>query len=274
MVQIKKIKIITYLIIAIVLIVAIFPYFWLILTSFKAHHDVLSINQLQLFKPTLNNYVVAFIEKNFGSYVLNSLIIAFGSSALVIAVGTPAAYSLSRFKVFGGNHLFLYFLATRMCPPIVIALPLYIMFSKLMLLDTHIGLILAHTAFNLGLAVWIMRAFFADVPKELEERALVDGCSHFNVFRRIALPIVAPGILATTIICVIFSWNEFVIALTLTSSNAATLPVKIPGLVTHVGTMWAQVAAVTVIATIPIIVLAYFIQRYILMGLTFGAVRG
>ena len=255
------------------LVVALGPYVWIVMASFKRKGDVITAPPKWIFEPTVMNYVEIF-GKGFDRFLINSSIIGFSSTAVCVLVGTMAAYGFSRFKIPAGDHLFFYILATRLGPPVAYALPMYLIFNELGLINTHIGVILAHATFNLVLVVWMMRSFFDDIPREVEEAAYLDGCSHFKVFFKIALPMTYPGLAAVSIFVLIFSWNEFLFALILTGGDTRTLTVMIPSLVLHTGTLWGQVAAASVLQSIPILVFICFIQRQLVQGLTFGAVKG
>ncbi len=253
--------------------VALLPYVWIVLASFKTRTDLISRVPKWFFEPTGINYS-DILYKGFDGYLLNSVIIGFSSTALTVAVGTLAAYGFSRFKIPAGNHLFFYILATRLGPPVAYALPMYLIFNSLGLVNSYIGVILAHATFNLVLVVWMMRSFFDDVPREIEEAAYLDGCGHFGVLWKITLPMAFPGLVAVSIFVLIFSWNELLFALILTGGETRTLTVMIPSLVLHTGTQWGQVAAASVIQSIPVLVFVFFIQKQLVQGLTFGAVKG
>ena len=172
-----------------------------------------------------------------------------------------------------GPSLF-YILATRLGPPAAYGVPMYLILDKLGLTNTHIAIILAHATFNLAIIVWMMKSFFDDVPREVEEAAFLDGCSPYGVFYQIALPLAFPGLVASAIFALIFSWNELFFSLILTSGETRTLPVMIPSLAQHTGTQWGQVAAASIIQSIPVLVFIFFIQKWLVQGLTFGAVKG
>ncbi|MDH3380145.1 MAG: carbohydrate ABC transporter permease [Gammaproteobacteria bacterium] len=257
----------------VLLAIALIPYIWIVLASFKERVDLITPFPKWIFEPTIVNYAEIF-EKGFDTYLLNSIIIGFSSTALTVVVGTLAAYGFSRFKVPAGNHLFFFILATRLGPPVAYALPMYLIFKALGLVNTHFAVVLAHATFNLVLVVWMMRSFFNDVPREVEEAAYLDGCGHFRVFWRIALPMTYPGLITVSIFVLIFSWNELLFSLILTGGETRTLPVMIPSLVLHIGTLWGQVAAASIIQSIPVLVFIFFIQKNLVQGLTFGAVKG
>jgi len=253
--------------------VALLPYIWILLASFKNRVDLITDTPKWIFEPTTVNYIDIF-DKGFDRYLLNSILIGFSSTALCVLVGTLAAYGFSRFRIPAGNHLFFVILATRLGPPVAYALPMYLIFQAFGLANSHFGVILAHATFNLVLVVWMMRSFFDEVPRAIEEAAYLDGCGHFRVFWNFALPMTYPGLVAVSIFVLIFSWNELLFALILTGGETRTLPVMIPSLVLHTGTLWGQVAAASLIQSIPVLVFIFFIQNKLVQGLTFGAVKG
>jgi multiple sugar transport system permease protein len=252
---------------------ALVPFLWLVMTAFKNRTDVLSPIPKLLFTPTFSNFYDAFITGPFAKALLHSVAIASLSTALCLALGVPAAFALSRFRVFGEKHLYFYVLSTRMAPAIALVLPLYIFFQHLGLLGTIWGVAIAHTALNLALVIYLMRNFFDDVPRDLDEAALTDGADEWRVFLRIVLPLARPGIAVTAVIAFLFSWNEFLFALMIGGTGAQTLPAGFPGLVTPLGTYWGQLAAVSVVVSIPVLVMVAFVQRHLTRGLTFGAVK-
>ena len=190
-----------------------------------------------------------------------------------VLIGSLAAYSLSRFKTGGDNFSF-WILSTRMFPPVAAALPLFLIFKQIKLLDTHLALIIANTVFTLPFVVWLLKGFFDELPLELEEAALIDGCSHWGAFTRVALPLVTPGLVATALFSFIFAWNEFMFALLLTRRNVRTLTIIVPSLVGGHEILWGEIAAIGMVAIIPGILLALLLQRYLVRGLTMGAVKG
>lgn len=262
-----------YIVLIAITLIVLTPYLWMVVTSLKTKRMLYASPPVIVFEPTLKNYTSIFIQKGYWKYLVNSVIIAITATFLTVSIGTPCAYAFSRFKMKADNHLFFAILTTRMAPPIAIALPMYIMFSKFGLIDTHIAVILAHTTFNLVLVVWVMKGFFDEVPREIDESALVDGCTEFMAYRKVLLPLAAPGLVAVSIFSFIFSWNELLFALILTAEESRTLPVSIPSLVQHTGTLWGQVAAVASIATIPVLVFTFIVQKHLVRGLSFGAVK-
>jgi len=241
--------------------------------SFKTRVDIFTIPPSISFNPTLDNYFAAFVEKNFTKYLMNSLVVVAGSTIIAVSLGSLAAYSFSRFKMWADKHILFDILTFRMAPLIVFIIPFYMIWTNLGIYDTHVGIIIAHAAFNMPLVVWLMLSFFDGLPRDLEEAAMVDGCSRLVTFFRIVLPLVAPGLAASAVICIIFSWNEFFFAMVLTSVYAKTLPAAITGFVTTRGTLWGEMAAVATIIILPVLIFAIIVQKYLVRGLTFGAIK-
>jgi len=272
--SIRRTPVIFWFVLGLMAVVALLPYAWTLATSFKRRADILSTPPTWIKDPSWFNYHNVLIERGFDFYLLNSLIIGLASTLIALTVGTLAAYAFSRYKVPAGNHLFFYILATRLGPPIAYALPMYFLFSRLELLNTHIGVSIAHAAFNLVLVVWMMKTFFDEIPRELEEAAKLDGCTAGQIFTRISLPLALPGLVTVAIFVFIFSWNEMLFALILSAGSTNTLPVMIPTLVQHTGTLRGEVAAAAIVQTIPVIIFTFIAQRHLIRGLTFGAVKG
>ena len=270
----QRVPLLLWLVLPFMAFVTLLPYVWTLATSFKQRSDILSTPPTWIKNPSWFNYENMLFGRGFDLYLLNSIIIGIGSTLIALTVGTLAGYAFSRFKIPAGNHLFFYILATRLGPPIAYALPMYFLFSDLGLLNTHLGVSIAHAAFNLVLVVWMMKTFFDEVPIELEEAASLDGCTAAQVFWRISLPLAVPGLVTVAIFVFIFSWNEMLFALMLSAGDSNTLPVMIPSLIQHTGTLRGEVAAAAVVQTIPVITFTFIAQRHLLRGLTFGAVKG
>ena len=254
-------------------IVSFIPFLWLILTSFKFRTDILSPVLKLFFTPTFSNYIKAFIEGEFSTYFVNSMTIAVCNVILCLFIGLPAAYAFSRFKVFGEKHIFFYVLSTRMAPAIALVLPLYIFFKQIGILGTTTAVVIAHATFNLALVIYLMKNFFNDIPREIDEAALVDGASEFDIFLKIILPNAKSGIIVVAIITFLFSWNEFLFTLLIGGSYTMTLTAAFPGLVTPLGTYWGQLAAVSVVVSLPVIFTVWYLQKHLVRGLTFGAIK-
>lgn len=268
-------NIIFWIITVIILIVVLGPLLWIYLTAFKSAGDIMTgqfIKQV-VFTPTLDNFKRLFTAYPFFSSLLNTLITSIGSTILVMIVSLPAAYSFARWNT-GGGHLLFTTISTRMFPGVVAALPFFILFQKIGLLDKHIGLILLFMYFNVSFATFLLYGFFRDVPVELEQAALIDGYGRFDIFRRIVLPLVLPGITTTAVFCLIWSWNEFLFAFLFTRNVARPLTVLISSFWGSIEVQYGPMAAGAAIGVLPTLIAAWFMQRYIIRGLTFGAVKG
>ncbi len=219
-----------------------------------------------------HNLVIVGPSNYVGRY-LNSLVIAFGSTFLAVVLGTLAAYGFSRFKVPLKDDLLFFILSTRMMPPIAVAIPIYLMYREAGLSDTWLGMILLYTAVNVSLAVWLLKGFIDEIPREYEDAAMVDGYTRFQAFIKVVLPQAATGIAATAIFCLIFAWNEYAFAVLLTSGNAQTAPPFIPIIIGEGGQDWPAVAAGTTLFLLPILAFTVLLRKHLLRGITFGAVR-
>jgi len=263
-----------YVVLGLILFIFVFPIYWTITTSFKAKLLAFSMPPRWLFVPTLENYLSIFTKLAFSSYFINSLIIALGSTFFSLCIGTLSAYGFSRFEFKGRRDFFFFILSARFAPPILVLLPFFILFLKLRLVNTYHGLIFLYSTFQLPFVVWVMQGFFNEVPRELDEAALVDGCNHFRAFLSVVLPVSLPGIVATAIYCFILAWNELLFALVLTKNETKTLPVAITGfLATFKGTLWGEITAATTMAVIPAIVFIFLVQKHLVRGLTFGIAK-
>ena len=255
------------------LIVMLFPVYWMAMMMVKPS-DVMFVRPTEWgFSPTLAHFDYV-LEQGFLANLGTSLIVSIGSTLLVVVIGTPAAYAFARFPIWRRDDLFLFILATRMAPPVALAIPFYLIYAKLDLLDTHIGLILVYLTFNLSFYVWVLRSFCRDLPVELEEAALADGYSRAQVLYKIVLPLLRPGIVSTSVLCFIFAWNEFLYAFLLGGRSVKTLPVAIPTLITGQGVLWGELAVVGIVSVIPVFIVVFYLQRHIIRGLTMGAVKG
>ena len=257
----------------------IFPVFWALVTSFKFTGDAYdpTIIPWVQFKPTLQGWHFVFVtagERTFRS-LRNSIIIAFFSSAAVLVLGSMAGYALARFifRKWKNNDIAVWILSNRMFPPVAILIPYFLIMRTLRLLDNPLSIIIAHTILNLPLGVWLMIDFFKDLPKDLDDAALIDGCSFMGAFFRIALPLVAPGLVAVFMLSFIFSWNEFIFVLVLGFNRAITIPITIAGALTTKGLEFWKVATMSLIGVIPVVVLATLISRFLIRGLTMGAIK-
>jgi multiple sugar transport system permease protein len=262
--------------IGLALAVTIVPFFWLVTTSFKRQIDYLAYPP-EIIPPvwTLDGYRVLFEQQDLGHFFMNSVIVTLTSTALAVFIGSLAAYSLARarfpFKLNG--ILAFWMLLTRMYPAIATAIPYFLIMRDLHLLDTLPALIVTYTAFNLPFVIWLLIGFYEELPAELERAAMIDGCGVWMRFRKIVLPLSAPALVATAILSAVLAWNEFLFAVMLTRVNAKTLPVVMSGFITDKGTQWDQMTALGVITVLPVLVFALAVQRYLVRGLTLGAVK-
>ncbi len=267
-----------YLLLLVALFFFVSPVYWMLTISLKSEVDQFATPPAWLlFSPTIEHYVDAFVTRSFLQYLITSAIVSIASTLSALVIGTLAAYSLARFRLPYklDNKLSLWILSTRMFPAIVTAVPLFLMMRDLRLLNTRLALVIVYTAFNLPFVVWMMRGFFAELPRDLEEAALVDGDSRLGALWRVVLPLVAPGLAATAVFCLIVSWNEFLFALVLTQTDASmTLPVGIAGRVTQYEIKWGVMSAAGAVAIVPILVFALAVQKYLVRGLSLGAVKG
>jgi multiple sugar transport system permease protein len=251
------------------------PFAWILTASFK--YQIAIYSGQWPFTPTLSNYAEVLFGRrsDFAGNVVNSLIVASASTAVVLVVGSLAAYSLQRFRwpEWVSATFLGWTLVFHMIPVMTLIGPWYVAFRALGLYDTRFALIITHVTINLPMTVWLMRAFFREVPHEIEEAAVVDGCRPFQAFYRVTLPLVVPGLVAAGILAFIFSWNEFPVALSLTSRELATVPVAIARFAQQYEIQHAQMAAASIIATIPALILMALGQRFIVRGLTLGAVK-
>ncbi len=276
-------EILRYGIIILILLATVFPIAWMILTSFKPAADIMVSPPRFIFKPTIENYVYAMGKANFAMFIKNTLYVSVVSTIFVIILASLAAYSFARYNVGGGNVLF-FILTTKMMPAIAVVLPYFLIFRDIgkspvgqflgIGLDKPAALIISYTIFNLPFAIWLMVSFFQDIPLELEDSARLDGYSRMQMFRRVVLPLAMPGIAVTAIFCLIFSWNEFLFAYILTRDVARTITVGVESFFTLRGILWGPVAAAATISVAPMLVFVLVLQRYMVRGLTFGAVRG
>ncbi|HVR65101.1 MAG TPA: carbohydrate ABC transporter permease [Verrucomicrobiae bacterium] len=287
-------------------LITILPLVWIVMTSLKTPPDSISYPPKILFDPTLEGFCNLFTTRTrqtdeyiaslppakgicdqivrerdmviagpskFGERFINSVIIGFGSTFLAVFLGTLSAYAFSRFKVPLKDDLMFFVLSTRMMPPIAVAIPIFLMYRSLGLSDTHLGMILLYTAVNLSLAVWLLKGFIDEIPREYEEAAMIDGYSRFQSFIKVVLPQASTGIAATAIFCLIFSWNEYAFAVLLTSGRAQTAPPFIPIIIGEGGQDWPAVAAGATLFLIPIVLFTILLRKHLLRGITFGAVR-
>jgi multiple sugar transport system permease protein len=257
------------------LIFFLFPVVWMFLTSFKTQDQIFSVPPV-LVPPAeqwnLDNYVAILTENNGLQGVRDTTVIAFSTALISVSVGSLAAYSLARFR-FGGEEFSFWIISTRMFPPVASAIPLFLIFRQLGIMDTYWVLIIANSVFNVPFAVWLLKSFIEDLPVELEESALIEGATIFGAFRRITLPLITPGLVTAFLFTFVFTWNEFMFALLLTRRAVRPMTVVISSLAGGHTILWAQIAAAGIITIIPGVLVVVFLQRYIVRGLTMGALK-
>jgi multiple sugar transport system permease protein len=251
----------------------LFPVFWMMTLMIKPGTVMFIRPTVWLFEPTLDHFTF-LLDEGFLWHLWSSLIVASASTVLVVIIGTPAAYAFARFRIWRSDDLFIFILATRMAPPVCLIIPFYLIYAKIGLIDTYLGLVLAYLTFNLSFYVWVMRSFCRDLPVELEEAALVSGYPRWQVLLKIVFPLVRPGMVSAAVLCFIFAWNEFLYAFMLGGDKIKTLPVGIPTLITTQGVRWGEMSVVGIVGLLPVLVAVFFLQKHIVRGLTMGAVKG
>lgn len=268
----------------VVSLVYFFPVLWIILTAFKTYNDVLAVPPKWLFTPTLENFVAVFsrvltyqgaaVSTGFDLFFFNSIFIAVTSVAIALVIGTAAAYGFSRYPLKGNDTYLYIILTTRMLPPIVVIIPIFIMFREAGLSGTYLGIILLYTAFNLPFTIWMMKSFFDELSREVEDAARMDGSSELKVFFKICLPQVIPGLAATAVFGLILTWNEYLFALLLSGVETRTVPVAMGQTIGGaIGVRWGLLAAIETLFLVPVVVVAFLLQNQLLRGVTFGTIR-
>lgn len=292
----------------IICVLFLIPVVWMLMTAFKPHRDVITVPPKIAFTPTLDGFVGLFFDRStltkmqmkrqeqrtdlgwidrialqrgqaiigpsqYVGRLTNSIIVATFSTIASVVLGLFAAYAFSRFRVKGESDWLFFILSTRMLPPVVVTIPIFLMYRRVGLFDTHLGLIILYTVFNLSLSVWLIKGFIDEIPREYEEAALVDGYSRWQAFRKIVLPQAVTGIAATTVFCLIFAWNEYAFALMLTSDRARTAPPSITTVLGLGGIEWSVIAAGSLLFLIPVVIVTFALRNYLLRGITFGAIR-
>lgn len=249
-----------------------FPVAWMVLTAFKQESDAATNPPTFFFTPTLDQFKAVF-DAGVGTALLNSLFVTTVSTIFVLLLGVPAAFALSLRPVKKTSDALFFFISTKMLPVVAVIIPLYVIVGQIGMLDNVWTLIILYTSMNLPIAVWMMRSFFLEVPSELLEAAEIDGASLWTSVREVILPLISPGIAATALICVIFSWNEFFFAVNMTAVNAQTMPVALTGFMSGQGLFWAQLSAASVIAALPVVICGWIAQNKLVRGLSFGAIK-
>jgi len=280
-------KILFWIAIVAVMLWSLFPYYWMATTAFKVDKDYFAFPPVFFpSSPTLLNFRVIFLKKvtslvGIGGFavdiippLINSTIVAVSSATIAVVMGSLAGFALSRFKFKGRENIAFWIFSMRILPPIAIIIPYFILMKTYRLIDTHLGLIITHLVFNLPIAVWLLMRYFEDIPTEIEDAALADGCSRMQAFRLVLLPLALPGIIATFLFCLIFSWNEYLFALILTRAESDTLPILLASFVAHKGVAWGPLSATGLIATIPILICVIIFQKHLVRIMTMGMLKG
>jgi multiple sugar transport system permease protein len=269
----------TYVVWIIATLVTLIPIWWMIVVSARSRVELFDRPDFIIRSFFTQNYTNVINDPTYQSYMLNSVVISTSNALLVTVLALLATYALSRYQLTGSDNIFFWTITNRMAPPAVFLLPLFIMFTRFFrfgdfqLFDSHIGLILLYCVFNLPFAIWLLKGVIDGIPVELDEAAMIDGAGLFGVLLRVIVPLAAPGMAVTAILGWIFAWNEYLFAATLTSFNARTITTGLAEFVTVTGTNWGEMAAVATLTLIPSLIFVTFAQRYIVMGLTFGAVK-
>jgi multiple sugar transport system permease protein len=262
-----------YILVILVVLLSIAPIVYLLVTSFKEPSLTFAIPPVWNFSPTVQNYNEVLSSTAFEKYFLNSVLIALITTTIALFLGTLAAYGFSRFRFRGHFWLRMSSLIPQMLPPIALVVPLYVLFNSLDWIDTRQALVISYLTFTIPLSIWLMYGFFDDVPVELEEAAMIDGCSRLQALIRVSLPIAVPGLAATAILCFLYCWNEFLYAVILTGREARTLPVIITSYMTNRSVLWGRIAASGSLVLVPVLAFALLAQRYLIRGLARGAIK-
>jgi multiple sugar transport system permease protein len=304
----RNVRTVRAVVVTVIALLMLIPVFWIVLTSLKTRPDAVAVPPKLFFEPSLEGFVNLLTDRRtlseaetdeykkrtdlswadqialrngqaitgpsqYVARLTNSMIIAGASTILAVVFGLLAAYSFSRFSIAGAGDLLFFILSTRMLPPVVVTIPIFLLYRSVGLHDTHLGMIILYTVFNLSFSVWLLKGFIDEIPREYEEAALVDGYTRLQAFRKIVLPQAMTGIAATTVFCLIFAWNEYAFALMLTTDTARTAPPAIPSVLGRGGIEWATIAAGSLGFLIPVVIVTFALRKYLLRGVTFGAIR-
>lgn len=250
-----------------------FPILWMILTAFKTEEVAFAYPPRLFFTPILDNWRVALLETDYLKFLTSTLLITGVSTVLALLFGVPAAYAMAFYPTKHTDSTMLWVMSTRMLPPVGVIVPLYVIFQKLNLLDTYLGVVIIYTGMNVPLSLWMVRSFMLEIPFEVVEAARMDGVTLWQEITRIVLPLIVPGLAATALLCFIFAWNEFFFAFNLTTKDAAPLSVYISSFKTAEGLFWAKMSAAATATILPVLIAGWAAQRRLVTGLTMGAVK-
>ncbi|MGP4019688.1 carbohydrate ABC transporter permease [Saccharopolyspora sp. 5N708] len=271
----RRLRLTVWLVLGIGLLWTLVPLLWMVLSSFKSTADVTAATPQVLFEPTLENYRNLFTgANNLTPYIVHSVLAAGISAVLAVVLGAPAGYGLARTRMRGKKHLSFWIISTRMAPIAAVVLPLFLMFRAMGLIDSIPGLVLAYLTFDLPFAIWLMSAFFAELPPSLEESAQVEGCTRWQAFWHVVLPLTKSGLVTTFVLCLVFAWNDYAFALVFSGPNSQTLPIAANQLVTQAGIDWGQLTAIGTFVVAPMILAGLAVRRWLVTGMTLGAVTG
>lgn len=254
-------------------IVMFFPIFWMFITAFKTEGQAIAVPPLLFFKPTLESFQSAVLNSGYVDFVINSVVVSLGSTALSLLIAFPAAYAMAFFPGKRTEFTLIWMLSTKMLPAVGVLMPIYLFFRDIGLLDTRTGLVIIDTLMNLPIVVWMLFSFFKEIPKEILEASQVDGINARQQMVHLLLPLSAPGIASTALLAIILSWNEAFWSINLTASHAGTLAAYIARFSAPEGLFWARLSAASVLAVAPILIFGSLTQRRLVRGLTFGAVK-
>ena len=266
-------QIVIYTLLSLICFFFLFPLAWTFITSLKTVKAAFAVPPRWIFYPQWGNYLRAWASKGFSKAFINTLIIGIGSSFLSVLLALPASYAFARYKFKGSGTLGVFFVATRLLPEMLFIIPLYVIYRKLGIYDTHLGLVLAFQIFNLPFTVWVLKGFIEQVPREIEETAFIDGCSELGALGKITLPLVAPGVAATAIIAFIVIWTNLLYPLCLAYTNAETAPLAIAKFKGYGAFNWPLMAAGSILITLPQLIFFIIVQRHLIKGLTMGALK-
>lgn len=271
--RLRRDRAILIVLVSLLVLIVMFPFLWLIMMSFKPIDDIFAWPPKLFFTPTFEHYL-GLVDAEFAHSFWNNMVTSVGSTVVSMVIGVPAAYALSRMESKVGDRMSLWILASRMAPPIAFTIPYFLVYRHIGLLDTKLGLGIIYVTFNLSLAIWLMRSFFDATPRSLEEAAWIDGASMWQGFFRIVLPLSVPGLAATAILCFLFAWNDFFFALILTRTEATTAPVAVVNFMNYEGWEWGKIAAGGTMVMLPVLVFSILVRKFLIRGLTAGAVKG